>query len=60
MWYRRAADRDSSPAIFNLAKMYEEGRGERRDLGQARILYQRAAGLGDSEAGKWLAQHSGR
>ena len=49
-WYRRAADRGSPDATYNLGKMYEGGLGVLRDPGKARELYQRAAQMGNADA----------
>jgi TPR repeat protein len=59
-WYRKAANHGSPPATYNLARMYESGQGVPRNLVAARILYQRAADMGQPEAQKWLAQHRRR
>jgi TPR repeat protein len=46
-WYRLGAKGGSVRAIGNLALMYEEGQGVKRDLRRAFELYWRGAGLGD-------------
>jgi TPR repeat protein len=62
LWYRKAADRGSSDATYNLGSMgsmHEAGRGVPRDLGKARELYQRAARMGNADAQRQLARMGG-
>jgi tRNA A-37 threonylcarbamoyl transferase component Bud32 len=56
-WFQKAAARNSPPATYDLAQMYEEGRGVPRDPAEARRLYQHAAELGNQDAKNWLARH---
>jgi hypothetical protein len=49
-WYRRAADKGHAGAAMNLAMMYFDGQGVRRDVPQAVAWYERAADRGDAIA----------
>lgn len=53
--YEQAAEQGLFFAIKDLAGIYENGwYGVPRDLGKARIYYEKAAALGDQEAAGWL------
>ena len=43
-WYRMAADQGFAAAQYNLAFMYEDGRGVQQDEREAARWYRRAAG----------------
>ena len=49
-WYRQAAEQGFSQAQFNLAHMYENGIGIRRDVEQMITWYERAAAQGNLHA----------
>jgi TPR repeat protein len=55
-WYRRAAEKGNSSAMFNLGRMYERGRGVGQDIAKAKELYQKAAAKGNSDARARLDQ----
>ena len=42
-WYRRAAAQGSYSAQFNIARMYEEGKGVRKNLAEAARWYRKSA-----------------
>lgn len=48
-WYQRAADKDYSHALSNLAYLYEKGLGVPQDPVKALNLYRRAAGITDDQ-----------
>lgn len=52
---KRAAAKDSIPAIHRLASFYERGEFVPQDLPKARQLYEKAANLGDGESAATLA-----
>jgi len=55
-WYQKAAQKGNAAAQFNLAKMYESGRGVHRpDAATARDYSMRAAAAGSDEARRRLA-----
>jgi hypothetical protein len=56
LWFQKAADRDSPAALFDLATLYESGRGVAKNFGKAKDLYQRSAKLGNREAQKRLSK----
>jgi hypothetical protein len=58
-WYQKAADHDNPSGLFDLAGAYEQGRGVRRNVEKAKELYEKAAGLGSTDAQKRLAQLQG-
>ncbi len=49
-WYERAAAKGFRPSALNLAQMYEQGMGVKRDTGEARRRYRGLADEGDGEA----------
>lgn len=53
-WYRKAAERGSRDAQYNIGVLYRDGLGVPRDTGQARIWFQQAADRGDLAAGAVL------
>jgi len=55
-WFQKAADHDSPAAMFDLAGLYESGRGVSKNLEKAKDLYQKSAKLGNREAQKRLAK----
>jgi serine/threonine protein kinase len=55
-WFQKAADHDSPAAIFDLATLYESGRGVPKNFEKAKDLYQRSAKLGNHEAQKRLVK----
>jgi TPR repeat protein len=50
VFYRKAAYAGSADAMYNLAVMYEEGRGAAKDETEAARLYRQAADAGDVDA----------
>ena len=48
--YRKAADLDYAPALFNLAVMYFAGDGVARDMTEAARRFSKAADLGNADA----------
>lgn len=42
-WYRKAAEKDSTPAMRRLGEIYEKGLGVNKDVRQARYWYGQAA-----------------
>jgi TPR repeat protein len=55
-WFQKAADRDNPAALYDLATMYESGRGIVKSLDKAKDLYERSARLGNAEARKRLTE----
>jgi len=55
--YQAAADQEYAPAISNLARLYEDGRGVTKDQDRAIDLWRRAADLGNSTALYNLGAH---
>ena len=55
MWYKRAADQNYPPAMFNLAYCCSNGTGTSVDKERAFELYQKAARIGDLDAANNLA-----
>lgn len=55
-WFQKAAERDSPAALYDLAMLYESGRGVPKSLDKAKDLYQKAGALGNHEAQKRLAK----
>ena len=55
-WFQRAADKNNSSGMYDLARFYEVGRSVPKDLERARQLYQQAAALGNVEAQRRLQQ----
>jgi localization factor PodJL len=53
--YRRAADKGSGTAMYQLGSLYERGRGVVTDCRQARDWYTKSAGAGDEDAKAKLA-----
>ncbi|MEL6662106.1 MAG: caspase family protein [Pseudomonadota bacterium] len=51
IWYERAAEQDYGPALFNLARFYDEGLGVPRDARKSGELYRQAMGISESLAG---------
>ena len=49
-WYSSAAEAGFMPAKFNLATMYYEGQGTKRDMAKAFQLYSEIADTGDGDA----------
>ncbi len=49
-WYRKAAEGGSAEARYNLALLYDRGRGVERDMRRAAELYEQAADGGVIEA----------
>jgi len=54
-WFRKAIAKDYAPAHYNLARMYEQGRGLDRDPAKARVHFEAAAKLGHADAQGRLA-----
>ena len=54
-WYRAAADQGNKEGLAGLADMYAKGEGVAKDLGQARLLYEKAADAGHDRAAQVLA-----
>ncbi len=48
--YKKAANGNYAPALFNLGYCYEKGSGVKKDEKRAHELYNRAAALGDTDA----------
>jgi TPR repeat protein len=59
-WFQKATDKGNPAAMYNLATMYETGRGVAKDPGQALDLFRRAAALGNSEAQRRLNELQAR
>jgi TPR repeat protein len=55
-WFQKAADKGNPAGMYDLATMYESGRGVSKNPGTALDLYKRSAGLGNSEAQRRLAE----
>src|SRR5205823_6240780 len=49
-WYRKSADQGNAKGQYNLADMYEYGKGVTKDLAQALSWYQKSAAQGDDKA----------
>ncbi|MGA9527640.1 MAG: AMIN domain-containing protein [Terriglobales bacterium] len=49
-WYRKAAEHGSLDAATSIALMYANGKGVKRDIGQAVTWFRRAADGGDASA----------
>jgi len=49
-WYRKAAERNYTAAMYNLAVSYDDGEGVTKDQGLANFWYRRAADQGRSSA----------
>jgi TPR repeat protein len=49
-WFRKGADLGNATAQFNLGRMYENGRGARRDYVEANKWYAKSAEQGIPEA----------
>ncbi len=49
-WYLRAAEKNYAPAQYNLALLYEEGRGVPQNFSEAARWYRAAAEQGDADA----------
>jgi TPR repeat protein len=45
-WFRMAADQGHGEAMFNLAEMYEQGRGVPKNLDEAIALYKKSCANG--------------
>ena len=58
-WFRKAAGRGFSRALFLLGECYEEGYGVQADLQKARGYYQQAADKGYKNAQDAIARLSG-
>ena len=58
-WFRRAAGRGQSRALFLLGECYEEGNGVQADLEKAREYYQQAAERGYKSAQEALERLNG-
>ncbi len=56
VWYRRAAEAGLPEAEFNVAVMFDSGRGVKSDVAQAATWYARAATHGDRRAAYNLGQ----
>jgi TPR repeat protein len=50
MWYKKAADGGSAPAMRNVGLLYETGRGTEQDYAAAADWYKKAADLGNPGA----------
>jgi TPR repeat protein len=57
-WYRQGATGGDFRAQFHLGYLYDQGLGVPHDENMARQLMQLAASVGDSDALKWLSEHS--
>lgn len=55
-WYRKAAEKNYSPALYRIGWIYEVGRGVKRDSNKAFVFYERAADLGHIFARKQVAR----
>lgn len=55
-WYRAAAEQGHADGLAGLADMYAKGEGVEKDLGEARLLYEKAADAGQDRAARVLAQ----
>lgn len=49
-WFSKAAEKDHDMSIYNMGWCYETGRGIEKNINTAKELYQRAAGMGNSNA----------
>jgi TPR repeat protein len=56
-WYQQAIDKGEVTSMTNLAQLYEDGRGVRKDHGKAIQLMREAAAAGNEDAAQWLAVH---
>lgn len=54
--FQKAAEGGSKEAAQNIGELYEAGLGVRKNVGQARQWYLKAAALGDKDAQKHLTQ----
>ena len=55
-WYRPAADQGFVSAQYNLARMYEEGRGSAIDIIEAAHWYRQAAEKGYSTSSEYVRE----
>jgi hypothetical protein len=55
-WFEKAVDKGDAGAMFNLARLYENGRGVTQDYVKAREWYEKAVDKGDAEAKAQLEQ----
>jgi TPR repeat protein len=55
-WYRAAAEQGHAEGLAGLADMYAKGEGVEKNLGEARLLYEKAADAGNDRAARVLAQ----
>ena len=53
-WFKKAVDNNISRAAYEVAKAYESGKGLPKNIIKAKEYYKKAAGLGNSDAGKRL------
>ena len=49
-WWRKAAEQEFTPAMYNLGFCYRYGRGVKKDLTEAARWWRKAADLGDENA----------
>jgi localization factor PodJL len=54
-WFQKAANAKNAAGLYDLATMYEGGRGVPLSLEKAKELYRKSAELGNSEAQRRLA-----
>lgn len=57
-WYKKAAEKKDTDSMCAIAKLYEEGKGVKKNLKEAQKWMQKAAHLGDEKAMKWLEEHN--
>ncbi len=53
-WYRKAADQDFANAQYEVAMMYHQGTGVRKNRAEAKKWFRKAAANGCEEAKKYL------
>ena len=56
-WYKKAADRGDTLAMWSVAMLYEYGHGLPTDDAVARVWIKKAAALGFVPANMWLTDH---
>jgi TPR repeat protein len=56
-WYKRAADRGDSMAMWQIGIFYQLGYGVPKDEAQTRVWMKKAAALGNIYANRWLIDH---
>jgi len=57
-WYKKAAEIKDTDSMCAIAKLYEEGKGVKKNLKEAKKWMQKAANLGDEKAMKWLEEQN--